>query len=191
MALEPQDKLPTFQAFATAQGFLSEAEIDRLIAEHVDRIQEAKLAAGHTNPAVRRSQAIMLPPEQQYEWLYRRVWAAAQECNRQFFNVDIVGVETNVQLGRYDASDEGHYSWHTDFAGLRPNRKISISVQLSGPGDYDGGDLELMYGGEPQPLAKDRGAFLAFPSFMLHRVTPVTRGTRWSLVAWILGNRWR
>jgi PKHD-type hydroxylase len=191
MALEPQDKLPTFQAFATAQGFLSEAEIDRLIAEHVDRIQEAKLAAGHTNPAVRRSQAIMLPPEQQYEWLYRRLWAAAQECNRQFFNVDIAGVEANVQLARYDAADQGHYTWHTDFAGLRPNRKISISVQLSGPGDYDGGDLELLYGSQPQPLAKDRGAFLAFPSFMLHRVTPVTRGTRWSLVAWIHGKRWR
>jgi PKHD-type hydroxylase len=133
----------------------------------------------------------MLGPEPKYEWLYQRVWTAALECNRLFFNVDIFGVEPNIQLARYDASDQGHYTWHTDFAGVRPLRKISVSVQLSAPGDYDGGDLELFYGIQPQPLAKDRGAFLAFPSFMLHRVAPVTRGTRWSLVAWILGNRWR
>ena len=74
---------------------------------------------------------------------------------------------------------------------MRPLRKISISIQLSRPEDYDGGDLELMYGTEPQKLDRTRGAFIAFPSFMLHRVTPVTRGTRWSLVAWILGTRWR
>ena len=42
-----------------------------------------------------------------------------------------------------------------------------------------------------QALDKSRGAFITFPSFMLHRVTPVTRGTRWSLVAWVLGTRWR
>ncbi len=108
-----------------------------------------------------------------------------------FFCVDIAGVETNIQLARYDSSNLGFYDWHTDFAGVRPLRKISISIQLSRPEDYDGGDLELMYGIQPQKLDKSRGAFIAFPSFMLHRVTPVTRGTRWSLVAWILGNRWR
>jgi PKHD-type hydroxylase len=108
-----------------------------------------------------------------------------------FFNVDIAGIEPNVQLTRYDASDQGHYTWHTDFAGLMPNRKISISVQLSGPSDYDGGDLQLLFSDSPFSLPKDRGALLAFPSFMLHRVKPVTRGTRWSLVAWIVGERWR
>jgi predicted 2-oxoglutarate/Fe(II)-dependent dioxygenase YbiX len=61
----------------------------------------------------------------------------------------------------------------------------------SRPEDYEGGDLELMYGNQPQTMDKARGAFIAFPSFLLHRVTPVTRGTRWSLVAWILGPRWR
>jgi predicted 2-oxoglutarate/Fe(II)-dependent dioxygenase YbiX len=85
----------------------------------------------------------------------------------------------------------GFYNWHTDFAGLRPLRKISVSIQLSRADDYEGGDLELMYGIHPQKIERTRGTFIAFPSFMLHRVTPVTRGTRWSLVAWILGARWR
>jgi PKHD-type hydroxylase len=123
--------------------------------------------------------------------LYERLWIAAQDCNRSFFGVDISSVEANVQLARYDSSDQGFYDWHTDFAEYRPLRKLSFSVQLSQSEDYDGGDLELFVRNRPQVAVRERGALIAFPSFTLHRVTPVTRGTRWSLVAWILGHRWR
>lgn len=191
MANEPNKELPPFQPFATAAGFLSDSEIDRLIEEHVPLLAEGRLGFGGTNATVRRSQVVFLGMEGKYRWLYERLWAAAQECNRLFFCVDIAGVEANVQLARYDSGNRGFYDWHTDFAGIRPLRKISISIQLSRPDDYDGGDLELLYGTTPQPLARTRGTLIAFPSFMLHRVTPVTRGARWSLVAWILGNRWR
>jgi predicted 2-oxoglutarate/Fe(II)-dependent dioxygenase YbiX len=64
-------------------------------------------------------------------------------------------------------------------------------VQLSRPEDYDGGDLELFDSVSPNSVDKTRGTFVVFPSFKLHRVAPVTRGTRWSLVAWVLGDRWR
>jgi predicted 2-oxoglutarate/Fe(II)-dependent dioxygenase YbiX len=165
--------------------------MDRLIAEHAPLLAEGRLAPGNTNPDIRRSQVVLLGDENKYNWIYERLWAAAQECNRLFFCVDLAGVEANIQLARYDSTDRGFYDWHTDFAGLRPLRKISISIQLSRPEDYEGGDLELLYSNQPQRLDRARGAFIAFPSFMLHRVTPVTRGTRWSLVAWILGARWR
>lgn len=191
MATEQKTELPQFQPYATAQGFLTDEEMDRLIAEHAPLLTEGRLGLGNTSAQIRRSQVVFFGPEQKYGWIYDRLWSAAQECNRLFFNVDIAGVEANVQLARYHSSDQGFYDWHTDFAGIRPLRKISISIQLSRPEDYDGGDLELLYGTAPQRLDKTRGAFLAFPSFMLHRVTPVTRGTRWSLVAWILGARWR
>jgi predicted 2-oxoglutarate/Fe(II)-dependent dioxygenase YbiX len=186
-----EQALPLFQPFATAQGFLSEQEMDRLIADHRPLLTEGRLGPGNTNAEIRRSKVVMLGAEQKYDWLYDRIWAAAQECNRQFFCVDLAGVEANIQLARYDSSDQGFYDWHTDFAGIRPLRKISVSIQLSGAEHYDGGDLELKYGTQPQAMDKARGAFIAFPSFLLHRVTPVTRGTRWSLVAWILGPRWR
>jgi PKHD-type hydroxylase len=184
-------ELPPFQPFATAAGFLTDAEIDRLIGEHASLVTEGKLAPGNTNAQIRRSQIVMLGDERRYDWIYDRIWGAAQECNRLFFCVDIAGVEANLQLGRYDSTDRGFYDWHTDFAGIRPQRKLSVSIQLSRPEDYDGGDLELLYGTQPQKLDKTRGTFIVFPSFMLHRVTPVTRGTRWSLVAWIAGTRWR
>jgi PKHD-type hydroxylase len=182
---------PLFQAYAAASGVLTEQEMDRLIADHLPLLAEAKLGPGASDAHVRRSQVVMLGTEAKYRWLYERVWAAALQCNRQFFGVDIAGVEPNIQLARYDSSDRGFYDWHTDFAGIRPLRKISVSVQLSRGEDYEGGDLELLYSGQPQRLDRARGAFIVFPSFMLHRVAPVTRGTRWSLVAWILGARWR
>jgi predicted 2-oxoglutarate/Fe(II)-dependent dioxygenase YbiX len=191
MTNERAQKLPPFQPFATAQGFLTDQEIDRLIAEHLPLLSEAKLGPGNTNAQIRRSQVVMLGLEPKYTWLYERVWDAVQECNRRFFCVDIAGVEANIQLTRYDSSDRGFYDWHTDFADLRPLRKISVSIQLSRDEDYDGGDLELLFATQPHRIERARGTFIAFPSFMLHRVTPVTRGARWSLVAWVLGTRWR
>jgi len=191
MTSEQEKKLPPFETVATAARFLTDAEMDQLIADHASLVQEAKLGAGETRHAVRRSQVAFLGMEQKYKWLYERVWSAAQECNRLFFNVDISGVEGNIQFARYDSSDRGFYDWHTDFSGFRPLRKISITIQLARPEDYDGGDLELQFANTPEQLERTRGTLIAFPSFVLHRVTPVTRGTRWSLVAWILGTRWR
>jgi PKHD-type hydroxylase len=191
MATYSAKELPPFPSHAVAPGFLTDAEIDRLIAEHQSLVTEGKLGFGAMDTAVRRSQVAFFGAEEKYHWLYQRVWAAALECNRQFFAVDIQTVEPNLQLGRYDSSDQGFYNWHTDFADARPLRKISVSIQLSRSEDYEGGDLELLDGNSPLPLERARGAFIAFPSFILHRVTPVTRGTRWSLVAWILGPRWR
>jgi PKHD-type hydroxylase len=190
MATQKEQELPYFQPYATAQKFLTEHEMDGLIADHAPLVAEGKLAYGNTDPNIRRSQVVYLGLIDKYRWLYERVWAAAQECNRHFFCVHLGGVESELQLARYDASDQGFYGWHTDFAGVRPLRKLSISIQLSNSEDYDGGDLELMFDREPHRLDRSRGAFLVFPSFMLHRVTPVTRGTRWSLVAWIGGRRW-
>jgi predicted 2-oxoglutarate/Fe(II)-dependent dioxygenase YbiX len=182
---------PPFETHATAEGFFSDAEIERLIAEHAPLIEEAKLGAGAKAAHVRRSQVVFLGIEDKYRWLYERIGAAVAECNRRYFDVDIRGVEPNIQLARYDSSDRGFYDWHTDFAGYRPLRKLSVSVQLSRSEDYEGGDLELMLTGQPAAVSRAKGALIVFPSFTLHRVAPVTRGTRWSLVAWILGPRWR
>ncbi len=183
--------LPPFQMVATARGFLSDTEMDGLIVDHSPLLEEAKLGAGDTNATVRRSQVVFLGMEQKYRWLYERIWEVAQEINRRGLGIDISGVEGHIQLARYDSSDQGFYDWHTDFAGFRPLRKISISIQLSRSEDYEGGDLELFTLNRPQRVERARGALIAFPSFVLHRVAPVVRGTRWSLVAWVLGARWR
>lgn len=165
--------------------------MDRLIADNRASLSEGILGPGNADATIRRSQTVFFKNEERHVWLYRRIGEAAVECNRLFFGVDIWGIENNIQLARYDASDEGFYNWHTDFADLAPERKLSVSIQLSKAEDYEGGELQLLYREHPVSCDRARGSFIAFPSFMLHRVTPVTRGTRWSLVAWVTGPRWR
>jgi PKHD-type hydroxylase len=189
--LSNEQKAPQFQVAAVAKGIFSETELDRLIADHASLLKQGTLADGGGSPSVRRSQVVMLENTVKYQWLYQRFWIAAQNANRRNFDVDITGIEGNIQLTRYDSSDQGFYGWHTDFGGLAPLRKISFSVQLSHPDDYEGGDLELLCDDPPLKMDRTRGTVIAFPSFVVHRVTPVTRGTRWSLVAWITGQRWR
>jgi len=184
------DRLPPFQILANASGLLTPEEMDGLIAEHASLQDKGLLGAGGVDPKIRRSRVALLKPDERHGWLYRRIWEGAGDMNRACFNVEVDSIGA-VQIACYHADDEGHYDWHLDFSNLAPRRKISISVQLSDPADYEGGDLEFSLGDGFYKGEAARGTVIAFPSFVLHRVTPVTRGVRWSLVAWITGPRWR
>jgi PKHD-type hydroxylase len=73
-------------------------------------------------------------------------------------------------------------------------RKVSITVQLSDPSEYEGGDLQYFRGGNPDnadTVFKKKGYVFLFPSYMMHRVTPVTQGVRKSLVLWVGGEHYR
>jgi PKHD-type hydroxylase len=84
------------------------------------------------------------------------------------------------------------YGWHQDYGGkLSPSRKLSLVLQLTDPAQYEGGNLQVMTSGEPKSVRKQRGLIAAFPAYTLHQVTPVTQGTRQSLVAWISGPQFR
>lgn len=104
---------------------------------------------------------------------------------------DIDGTES-IQLGRYGVG--GHYDWHTDCAVHQKNstgmqRKLSVSLFLSDPADYDGGDF--LFQGYDAPITRAQGSILVFPSFIEHMVTPVTRGKRYSAVTWAQGPNFR
>jgi len=182
---------PLFSFVAAAPGFLTDAEMDRIVDDNAPLLTDGKLGTGAGDSGMRRSRVVFIDREGAYGWLYGRFWDAAEALNREYFRLSISYIEGNIQLARYDSSDHGFYNWHTDFADLAPRRKLSISVQLSRPEDYAGGDLQLRFAGEPYTADQTRGTLVAFPSFTLHRVAPVTQGTRWSLVAWICGRRWR
>ena len=82
----------------------------------------------------------------------------------------------------------GFYRWHVDnnMQSDVPPRKLSMTVQLSDPSEYTGGELQL-HDGEVQTAVNSRGHVIIFPSYVLHRVQPVTSGTRRSLVVWANG----
>ena len=128
----------------------------------------------------------------QIEWLYARIEEAVLELNNRLYQYDLYGLVENFQYTVYHGSEGGHYGWHVDTGRMnREPRKISLTLQLSEPSAYEGGDLVLEAGSGPYRAIKARGALVAFPSYVMHRVTPVTSGTRKSLVAWVAGPKFR
>jgi PKHD-type hydroxylase len=123
---------------------------------------------------------------------YDKLAYIARQLNGQYFDFDIYGFVEDFQYTVYSADNE-HYDWHMDRGGgasCSP-RKLSLVLQLSDPSEYEGGDLEFMVGGQPAFAKKEKGIVYAFPSFVMHRVTPVTSGVRRTLVVWTSGPRFR
>lgn len=118
-------------------------------------------------------------------WLFDKMLALVVAANQRYqFEVDYF---ESIQLAKYE---EGmFYDWHLDLGpGRMGNRKISVTVQLSSPDDYEGGDLVLEAGADEDFVAsRELGCVTVFPSFLKHKVTPVTKGTRHSLVVWASG----
>ena len=139
-------------------------------------------------------------PRTQIAWLeyapeiaafYDKMSAVVQHLNQNFYKFDITGLE-NFQYTVYHADQRGHYDWHIDFGAKNPRpRKISISLQLSDGDAYEGCDLQFQPGNKIGTAPRKRGTLVAFPSFFLHRVTPITAGTRKSLVCWVAGPAFR
>lgn len=149
-------------------------------------VGDSKIRGDQLDNKIRDSKNSWLMPCADSEWIFRRVTDIIVDLNSKFFKFDLYGFIEGFQFTRYDAPG-GKYEQHIDRGLNTWTRKLSFTLQLSDPKDYTGGDLELYYGNEPTLPAKEQGYVTVFPSYVLHRVTPVTKGTRYSLVAWITG----
>lgn len=121
------------------------------------------------------------------------LWSYVQEGNRESFGFEVTPY-SNVQYTEYLGSEGGHYDWHVDVhwnQDLAYDRKLSLTVQLSDSSEYEGGDFEFREAQQLPKEAKKKGTVLIFPSYLQHRVAPITSGTRRSLVAWFEGPRWK
>lgn len=151
------------------------------------------IGEGSVNPDIRRSRVGWLTYND-LPWLYDRMGWILRKLNGQFFQFDITGFHEDFQFTIYQSTNQGKYDWHMD-KGYSPDgtppRKLSMVMMLSQPDEYVGGDLELMTGSEPIQLNKEQGIVHIFPSWVLHRVTPVTKGTRRSLVIWSCGKAFK
>jgi PKHD-type hydroxylase len=149
----------------------------------------------HTGAERRSRVSLLSADDPANEWIFERLNGILAEHNLRFYGYDIDYIQP-LQYSEYSAEDGGCYEWHQDWGAAvhngRPEycRKMSFTLQLSLPSDYEGGRLEINYG---QDYAKEseeyleQGTLVSFPSFMLHRVSPVTRGVRRSLVGWCMG----
>lgn len=159
-------------------------------------IQEATIGDGvvASNEEFRRSDIRWINPHTEPN-IVNMLWYHASEANRAAFgfHIDYLG---EIQFTEYHSTNLGKYDWHYDTfwaSGRAYDRKLSVVVQLSDPADYDGGDFQFDTGIPQldQFAVRQQGTILVFPSFLTHRVTPVTRGTRRSLVSWIEGPKFR
>ena len=157
--------------------------------------QEATTAGGDKNK-LRSSKIKWIPQNDNWIWLYEKMSNMAIEANNALWNFDLVSIPEQIQYTEYYATNKGHYGWHADIGPDElSRRKISITVQLSDPSEYEGGDLELFRGGSMEGpfegAPRNAGCVFIFPSYMMHRVTPVTKGTRKSFVLWLGGGHYR
>lgn len=132
-------------------------------------------------------------------WMYREIQPVITQVNAQAdWNFEWSRTEP-FQFTKYEGTQKQHYNWHTDSStdvdenGLV--RKISASLMLVDDDQYEGGQFEICLThpemGKTKIInlsLKKKGTMIFFPSFVFHRVLPVTSGTRYSLVSWSSGN---
>ena len=123
--------------------------------------------------------------------MYRIIEGSMLQANRNHFGYEGMKLTELAQFTEYPKG--GFYDWHMD-ADVHgryepPVRKISMTILLSNQSEFEGGDLEIMKSGKSAKLKQ--GNAVMFASFLNHRVVPVTRGVRQSLVMWFGGKPFR
>jgi len=116
---------------------------------------------------------------------YKLIGDAIYAGNEKYYKFNLSGINDSIQYSVYTGEDQGYYDWHID-AMRNHKRKISAVIQLSDPSEYEGGELQVQNGGVTV-AEKAKGSFIIFPSWMTHKVTPVTQGVRKTLVLWVDG----
>lgn len=177
----------------TAAGVFSPAECDRLVALARGAPAAAARLVGNRGSDMRRADLVWIDDLPGCDWVMERLMAAVAAANREVFAFDIEGFDESAQIARYGAERQGHFDWHSDIGEgrLAARRKLTIVAQLS-PGDaYEGGALEIRPSAQTVVADRRQGNVTLFPSYLLHRVTPVTAGERFSLTLWSHGPAFR
>ena len=182
-------------SFVSLLKVFTPEELDRIEA-YGDALNADKAGFRSENAAkhpdqVRITRTAWIKPVEEVRWFYTRMEQVARSLNDRIYQFDLRGFSEPFQYTVYHGNEGGHYDWHVDQGKLQVQRKLSFSVQVSDPAQYEGGELQAFGSNDISTAPKERGAVIAFPSYVLHRVTPVTAGTRKSIVAWTSGPKFR
>ena len=171
------------------EGFNDE-EIQK-VKDYVETLnfEESTIFYG-SDKSVRDSKIKWIDCTPETEWLYEKIYNMAKEANDTIFNFKLYYSKDSIQYSKY--SKDGKYDWHIDIGEGENNlRKLSCSILLNDPKDFEGGDFEYWIKKNPEKVPLQKGSVLFFPSFFLHRVKEVTSGERESLVLWIGGDSYQ
>lgn len=191
------------QQYYWFQNALSKEEVDKVIrlASELPEAERATTLGSDDGGSTRSSMIKWIPKHNRtWNWLYERMMGLSIEANNELWRFDLRTALEAIQYTEYYASENGHYDWHQDIGHgpLPSKRKISITIQLSESEEYDGGELLICTGSNGDGVLdnnkvcpRGKGVGVLFPSYMMHRVTPVTKGVRKSLVLWVGGSHFR
>lgn len=181
----------TKQLYNELAGVSSSENPDEINSKISENLHEGNVS-GIIDKTYRDSRIHWLPKNAEWEWLYAKIGTYAYRANDAMWHFDISFMNEQIQFTEYDASYAGKYDWHIDVgSGVSSLRKIAIVVQLSDPSEYEGGDLQFYTTKNLTTVPRDKGTVVCFPTYFLHRVTPVTKGKRRSLVLWVSGTPFR
>ena len=130
-----------------------------------------------------------VPATDDNAWLYRMLTDITMQANDKWFGFDLQHIES-LQYSVYN--EGGFYDKHIDHFYQGPGqmpRKLSFTLQLTDPSEYEGGQTMIHNAKEPWPIPQEKGVLTFFPSYTLHEVLPITKGTRKALVGWVHGPR--
>jgi len=181
--------------YAAWEGAFTDGEMDRIEA-YGDALTHEKAALFGRNineeySDIRITRTAWIKPAAQTKWIFDRMQSVVRALNDKVWQFDLSGFSEDFQYTIYQGSERGHYDWHVDQGDLAKRRKLSLSLQLSDPSQYEGCELQLHASNSIEVAPKTRGTLIAFPSYVLHRVTPITRGVRKSIVVWSTGPKFR
>jgi PKHD-type hydroxylase len=165
--------------------------IENYVLDNESQIQRAEILtqAGAPVTEYRRCDIFFFSDYEHTSPLYRKVYDAISEINSHHFRFALSYAEP-FQYSMYKAEDLGFYDLHCD-SYLRNTsgfiRKISFTILLNDPSEFEGGELLFHTEREPRKATMQKGDMILFPSFIPHSVTPVTKGVRKTLVGWICG----
>ena len=195
--MDEENRLATLTFAAWADAFTPEemdrveAFGDRLAAERATLLGVPEDEQTRDFDDVRITRTAWIAPNPETKWIYDRMQGVVRALNERAYQFDLRGFSENFQYTIYHGTEGGHYDWHVDQGPLHVRRKLSLSLQVSHSSQYEGCDLQFYAGNKIETAPRERGTIIAFPSYVLHRVTPVVSGTRKSIVVWVTGPKFK
>ena len=166
------------------EGALGAETCATLISMFSDKPVAAGVHAEGKESSVRKTDVTWIHYNDKVRAIFDLIYSYVDRVNIAHYNFQLSGIYEALQLARYGKG--GHYDWHEDNQEDEfTTRKLSMVIQLQDPEMYKGGDLVIF----PNTIVpRTRGTITFFPSFVTHKVEPVTEGERFSLVTWITGH---
>jgi len=183
-----------FKFVVHRENFLSLSQCQKLMRYlETGEATDSELAGNYkdnlVNKEVRNNKEVIINNEE----LNNKLKMVFELSNQSIWKYKIQELE-KVRILKYE--NGGKYKWHTDCGAKETStRKLTAIVQLSDETKYEGGNLEFgitdKSGKNNYTAPRTQGSVIIFPSFLSHRVTPITKGRRYSLITWMNGDTWK